>query len=311
MGIMQYGSRKPSSWLAVVLIAAASLGLIAWAVWPKGAATPAWVGEYDVEARPPESIAPGTVIGQTAPAGWSHLVIKSLPRVRPGAEANLPWLGRSRTVRMASWMFTAFVADVRPETHGAETTHRLRAIALGLGTSSQGRDVIITPETAPTYGVELDWITREILTKGYATQRLAIVVVHGPTMAIVDTPVWYRSEGKHQLVRFRYALLVETATGRLESLVWLLDEKGSCGDGMVAILAPDTIDEAELVPDPREFNALGIPSDGAFAVDRLPPSRARALLPTDLRALAVQGKYTAAEARSLEQHLRHMLAQNQ
>jgi hypothetical protein len=210
---------------------------------------------------------------------------------------------------MASWMFTAFVADIRADSRGDKPLHRIRAIALGLGTASGGRDIIITPETAAEHGVELDWITREILTKGYATQRLAMVVAQGPTMAIVDTPVWYRSEGKHQLLRFRYALLADSSTGLLETLVWLLDAAGGCGDGTAAILAPDTMDEAELIPDPREFNALGIPSDGAFAVDRLPPSRARTLLPTDLRALAVQGKYTVAEAGSLEQHLRQMLAQ--
>jgi len=128
-------------------------------------------------------------------------------------------------------------------------------------------------------------------------------------MALVDTPVWYRSNGKNELLRFRYALLADAPTGRLDSLVWLLDATGGCGDGTAVILAPNTIDEAELIPDPKEFNALGIPSDGGFAVDRLPPSRARALLSPDLRALAVQGKYTTAEAGSLEQHLRHMLAQ--
>ena len=209
---------------------------------------------------------------------------------------------------MVSWMFTAFVVDVRAERHGDTTRHRIRAIALGLGTSIGGRDVIITPETAGQHGVELDWITRDILTKGYETQRLARVVVHGPTMAVVDTPVWYRSDGRHRLLRFRYALLVDSFAGTLDTLVWLLDADGTCGDGTAVILATNTIDEAELVPDPREFNALGIPSDAAFAVDRLPSGRARLMLPSDLRPLAAQGKYTPAEADLLEQKLRQLLA---
>jgi hypothetical protein len=295
--------------LAAIIVALGCLSAIAWFVWPKSTPEPPWLVEYDLTARPPDSLAPGTVVGRTAPARWSHLIIKSLPRVRPGQESKLPLIGRSRMVRMATWMFTAFVADVRPESHGSKTLYGIRAIALGLGTRIGDRDVIITPETAGQHGIELDWITRGILSEGYKTQGRSIVVIHGPTIAVVDTPVAYRANGRNRLLRFRYALVVDASTGRLETLVWLLDAEGGCGDGWVAILAPDTIDEAELIPDPNEFSTLGVPSEAAFAVDRLPPSRARALLPPDLRSLAAQGKFTPAEAGSLEQRLRQLLAQ--
>jgi hypothetical protein len=287
--------------------AVAALGLISWAVWPPRTHAPTWAAEYDVAARPPESLAPGTVVGRSAPAGWSHLIIKSLPRVRPGEESKIPLLARSQTVSMARWMFTAFVADVRPEPRGAETRFHLRAVALGLGTATPAGDTIITPETADQYGVELGWVTRTILTKGYETQRLTTVVAHGPTFALVDTPVWYRCGEKHQLIRFRYALLVDAPSGRLDVLVWLHDPQGECADGSAVVLAPDSMDEAELIPDPKEFSALGIPSDKALAVDRLPRYRARLLLPPDLQTLAAQGKYTPAEAGSLEAGLRQLL----
>ena len=55
--------------LTVAMVALGCLGLIAWAVWPKSPTPPSWAIEYDVAARPPESIAPGTVIGRTAPDG--------------------------------------------------------------------------------------------------------------------------------------------------------------------------------------------------------------------------------------------------
>jgi hypothetical protein len=282
----------------------ASLGLIAWLAWPSRTPTPAWVADYDVTAHPPETIPPGTVIDRSAPTGWSHLVIKSLPRVRPEHRGKVLPI----TARMATWMFTAFVADVRPEEHGGQTRYRLRAVALGLGTSSGGRDTVITPETAAAHGVELDWITRTILTKGYETQRLAVVVAHGPTFALVDTPVWFRCGEKNRLIRFRYALLVDAPTGRIDVLVWALDPDGACGEsGTAVVLAPDTIDEAELVPDPAEFTA-GIPSDAAFGVDRLPPHRARVLLPPDLRELAARTKFTPEDARMLEAALRRLVA---
>ena len=132
--------------LSLAMICLALAGVAVWYLWP--ASPPAWADDYDVTARPPETIPPGTVIG-TTPDGWSHLVIKSLPRVRPGDEQKVPPIARSQTIEMTRWMFAAFVADVRPDTRGSETRHHLRAVAvLGLGTSVNGRDVVITPETA-------------------------------------------------------------------------------------------------------------------------------------------------------------------
>jgi hypothetical protein len=309
MRLMGEAMKRLTRRLTAILVALGCLGLIAWFVWPKSTPGPPWMVEYDVTARPPDSLAPGTVVGRTAPARWSHLIIKSLPRVRPGEESKLPLIGRSRMIRMASWMFTAFVADVRPESHGSKRLYGIRAIALGLGTVIGDRDVIITPETAAQHGIELDWITRGILSEGYKTQGRSTVVIHGPTLAVVDTPVAYRADGRNRLLRFRYALLVDASTGRLDTLVWLLDAQGGCGDGWAVVLAPDTIDEAELIPDPDEFSALGIPSEAAFAVDRLPRGRARTLLSPDLRSLVAQGKFTPAEAGSLEQRLRQILVQ--
>jgi hypothetical protein len=286
----------------------AAIAAAAWAVWPSSPPVPDWSGEYDLSARPPEAIPPGTVIGRSAPPGWSHLVIKSLPRVHPEHRSKVPGLTPGLTIRMASWMFTGFLADVTRDE--GTPRHRLRAVALGLGTSVNGRDVVITPETAEQFGADLGWIGREILTKGYETQRKAAMPVQGPTFALLDTPVWFRCDRKNKLVRFRYALLVDAPTGRLDVLVWSLGpDGGGCGELTEAVrLAPDTIDEAELIPDPDDFDSIGRPREAGFAVDKLPPGRVRLLLPPDLRPLAGRTRFAADEARALEARLRQLLA---
>lgn len=287
-------------------VTGAAVGVGVWYLWPAAAPAPVWAADYEVTARPPEALAPGTVVGTGPPEGWSHLVIKSLPRVRPGTESQVPALARSQTVRMTRWMFTAFAADVRPETRGAETRHHLRAIGLGLGTSVGGRDVVVTPETAAAHGVRLDWITRQILTKGYQTQRLAVVVVQSPTFAVLDTPVWFRCGEANRLVRYRYALLVDAPTGRLDVVLWPLDA-GGCFAALPAVrVAPNAVDEAELVPDPKGFDALGIASDATFGVDRLPTPSTPVSLPGDLRPLAEQTRFSPEEARTLEAALRSL-----
>jgi hypothetical protein len=285
-----------------VAAAAILLGLLAWAAWPAKPPAPDWSREYDVSARAPELIPPGTVIGRTAPPGWSHLVIKGLPRVHPRHRAGLPDL----TVRMASWLFTAFVADIQPDGAGH---YRLRAVALGLGTAVDGRDTVVTPETAKQFGVDLTWITRPILAKGYEVQSRAVVAAHGPTLGLVDAPVWFQRDGTNALIRFRYALLVDGPTGRLDVLMWPLDpDRAGAADPPEAFrLDPGTIDEAQLIPDPAQFFA-GIPTEAGFAVDRVPPYRDRLPLPPELRGLAAQTRFTPDEAFALETGLRQLTA---
>lgn len=294
--------------LTFAAIPLALAGAAAWYLWPTPVPAPEWANDYDTTAHPPEDLPPGTVVGDTHTDGWSHLVIKSRPRVRPGEEKNVPAIARSQTVRMSQWMVTSFVADVRPETRGHETRYHLRAVALGLGTNVNGRDVVITPETAKDYGVELEFPKNIILSKGYETQKLAMVVVQGPTFALVDTPVWFRCGDKNRLIRFRYALLVDATTGKLDVLAWVLDPEGRCGDPAAVLLNPNQINEAELVPVADGFNAFGIASDSAFGVDSLPPHRLRLELPPDLRATAARTRYAPDEARALEAALRQLLA---
>ena len=300
--------RKTVRRLLVLLGLALVGGLAAWQFWPKSFVPPAWANDYDVTAQPPETIPPGTVIGTGPPEDWTHLVVKSLPRVRPSEESRIPALWRSRTVRMSRWMFTGFVADVRPETRGGETRYHLNRVALGLGTSVNGRDVVITPETAERHGVELDWITKEILEKGYRTQHLAMVVAHSRAFALADTPVWFRFGERNRLIRFRYALLVDVASGRLDVLVWLLDPEGGATPGEAVLLNPNQINEAELIPDPEGFDRIGVASDSAFGVDSLPPHRARFALPAEVRELAARTKFTPDDAHSLEAALRNLIA---
>jgi hypothetical protein len=234
--------------------------------------------------------------------GWTHLVIKSLPRVRPSERSKVDAL----TVRMTAWLFTAFAADVRPETQGVHTRHTLRRVALGLGTEINGRHTVLDVPTAKAHGVELNWITETILSKAHEAQALATVVVHGPTMGLVDTAVWFRCGAANQLVRFRYALLVDADSGRLDVLLWALAPP-DCRDPAEAVwLNPNQIDPAELIPDKKQFSLVGIPSEAAFGVDRLPPHRAKASLAPDLLPLATRTKFTPDDARALEAGLRRL-----
>lgn len=287
------------------------VGLAVWLLSPS-VTPPAWAGDYDVSAAPPEVIAPGTVVDRGPPAGWSHLVIKSLPRVRESERRNVPSapvIGRDLTVRMAGWMFTAFTADVVREPPNSLAHYRLRAIGLGLGANGAKGDTVVTSKTAREHGVEMNWIKDQVLDTGYKIQGQAVVPVRGPSFALLDTPVIVRCGDRNRMVRYRYALLVDPDTGGLDVLLWVLGgEGGECGDlSRVVRLEPNCIDPAELIPDPKEFDGPR-PSDLSFAVDKLPPYRVEMVLPPELRGPAAQTKFTPDEAHALEAGLRKLTA---
>ena len=146
----------------------------------------------------------------------------------------------------------------------------------------------------------------EILTKGYEVQRKAVLVFSGPTMALLDTPVWFRCGDDNRLVRYRYAMLVDPATGRLDNLLWRLGGEGGGGLDEAILLKPDTLDPAELVVDRKKVSRFGVPGDDAFAVDKMPAGRA-VPLPADVRKLAAQTRFTADEAHALDTRLRKLL----
>lgn len=307
---------------AAALIAAG----VVWAIWPAAPVPPDWSNQYntagtpdpsadspgelldipatyDLVSRPADSLPPGTIVESKPPRGWSHLVIKSLPRIRDDQKANLSALA----VEKASWMFTAFLADVSKETVAGRTRHRFNKLGLGLGASANGRDTILTSETAVKLGAGISLVNGEILDKGYEVQRKAVLVFSGPSMALLDTPVWFRCDGENRLVRYRYALLVDPASGRLDTLLWrIANDDGIGGDLERAVwLKPNTVDIAELVVD-RTKVRLRIPGADAFAVAKMPAGPTVAI-PADLRPLAGQTRFTAEQAHALDTRLRTLL----
>jgi hypothetical protein len=307
-------------------LSVAAAGVV-WATWPEPPPPTDWSNEYntapkqtettstpastfdfpvtyELVSRPADSIPPGTVVDRSAPGGWSHLVIKSLPHIREDQKKDLPGL----VISNASWMFTAFVADVKKETIDGKTRHRFHKAALGLGAKAKGKDTILTPETGRKLGGDMGLFGSEILSKGYEVQRKAVLVFSGPSMGLLDTPVWFRCGEDNRLIRYRYALLVDAGTGRLDVLLWRLGtEGGGCSGLPEAILVkPDTIDPAELVVDRRKVNRFGVPGDDAFAVDKMPAGRAVPIA-AELKTLAAQTRFTADEAHALDTGLRNLL----
>jgi len=306
-------------WMFLTLVAVGfALAGVVWATWRESAAPPEWANEYDMTgdpsspvsadvparydlvSKPADSLDPGTIVEKSAPKGWSHLVIKSLPRIREDQKKGIPDL----TVEKASWMFTAFLANVAKDENGR---YRFDKAGLGLGAKAREMDTILTAETGRKLGGDLGLFGGEILNKGYEVQKKAVLVFSGASMALLDTPVWFRVGDENKLVRYRYAMLVDQLSGRMETILWRLGTDGVGTNFEDAVwLKPDTVDVAELVVDKKKVNRLGIPADDAFAVDKMPGGRPVSI-PADLQKLAAQTRFTAEEAYALDVGLRKLL----
>ncbi len=185
---------------------------------------------FHVKVEPVELLAPGTVIESAPPSGWTHLVIKSRPVISSGAVHKLSPECRG----YGTFMFLATVARVlarkiQPPEPGLpeRTTYALAGVAVGLGTAVHGKDTVLTPECKAEWGEDLDFTQKQaqrlILRGAYLEQRKVQVIARSATFALLDTPALLLRREDHRKVTLRYALLVEPATGQLDTLVWLID----------------------------------------------------------------------------------------
>jgi hypothetical protein len=72
-------------------------------------------------------LTPGTQVERKIPAGWSHLILKSIPRLASGDLNTLPGMASST----ATMFHTVILADVRPVAAAADQRFVLRRIVSG------------------------------------------------------------------------------------------------------------------------------------------------------------------------------------
>ncbi len=261
---------------------------------------------YDVTLRRLEQIPPGTVIDNEAPKGWSNLLIKSYSR--PGA-GDMKQLSAAAD-RLTRLLFTAIVADVKPEKSGGDGKgYKLAKVAVGLGTRIGDKDMVVTPDTQRRLGAGLGLLGRVVLRTAQEKLGDITIVARSATLMIFDSPSLMVVDGKHKPIVLRYAVLVEERTGRLNTLVWALGrEDGKYSDPIGAIqwLPPNLTGDCLLHVDGNEFS-LGQPTEKAFAIMAPPKGQKEIRVGDDLKPLVVRSRFTTATAAELENKLREAI----
>ena len=263
---------------------------------------------YDVSRPPLGQIPPGTVIGEQAPSGWTHLIVKSQPRIR---DQDLSLLD-PRNIELASLFFTALLARVEPVGDADPIRYRQDDAAVGYGTPVDGQDTILTPPSSYKLKAPIGLAGRIVLRACITEMSTCCWAARSDTFGLIDTPATMLRDGKHRTVVLRYALLVDAQRGTLDVVLWRID-RNPAGEylappGEAHWLPPDRHVDCTLAFD-AEQSLLGIPARSAFAIEAIPQGRVQFALPESMAPIAARQQLTAQAAAELESELRRLLAE--
>jgi len=238
---------------------------------------------------------PGVKIENKPPKGWSHLVVKSLPRLTTGDRSSLP-AGSSKT---AALFRNVILANVKP-VDLAEKDFELTQIGLGICVpypQDEDQDIVVSADRLDALGLDLTMVQKVVLDTAEAEMAEGRIIARTPTFALFRSPVTViDNANKHRKVNLHYAFCVERTTGRLRVGVWTMrpESEPQQPPANMVKLASDPIFKCEL--DVRAKRILGtVPYSWSFAMRTLPPGK-ELRVPPALGALMVETTRRPAES---------------
>lgn len=253
----------------------------------------------DVQTRQLERIAPGTVIGEGPPKGWSHLVEFVRPRLGAGDVDAVPAIA----VRYSTMFHLAIVANVAADREtNNELRYRLDRVAIGFAINQNNQNVITTSKHT-----NLGLIGQSVFEENEKCIADFVQVARTRTMLVFDAKAILLRGNEHQYMYIRHAFVV-TPAGNLLTFVWLLGSERN-GTSVLAEdvlqLLPPNLQEDRVISVKREKFTFGIPSQDAFALVRIPqgtPIRHTA----ELKAVGAQKPLTVEGVQRLETELQRV-----
>lgn len=274
------------------------------------AAAPATAAEYSSKGTEPARrptlvvLTPGMKVTgpQSLPPGWSHLIVKSMPRLASGELDSLPSVAQNT----ATLFHATLLADVRPSA-GAGSPFVLSRLGIGLCTPVNGTDTVISSTALKHLRVPLTFVGRKVLAGAEQEMMRGRVKARTPTFVLYSAPSVKKARTGHEAILLRYALLVDPRTGALQTVLWSQprESKVRTAPDRLFLLNPSLVHDAALdVLAERVLNA--VPVNWSFALVSLPPGKP--LTPTPaLRQWCVRDTLAPNEAVALEAELRKLV----
>jgi hypothetical protein len=240
------------------------------------------------------------------PEGWSHVVLKSIPRLASGDRGTLP-AGASKT---ATLFRTAILADVQPVDQD-EKDWVLARIGVGMCVPQQDHDIVVNSDRVDALGIRLSMVERMVLEAAEAELSEGRIIARTPTFALFRSPATLVVNGKHAKIALYYAFCVERTTGQLRVAVWAMlpvSEPQQPPLALVKLRSGTTFDCELDVRAKRLLNT--IPVSWSFAMRSLPPGRTlRVPAPVGALIASTARRPRDADLEQLEESLLAILAE--
>jgi hypothetical protein len=255
---------------------------------------------------------PGLRIEKKPPTGWSHLVLKSIPKLATGELGTLP-AGSKKT---ATLFRSVLLANVKPVDFN-EKDFELTQVGVGIcipDPQDEDQDIVVSADMLNALGLtHLTTVQRMVLDAAEAEMAEGRIIARTATFALFCSPVTILDAGaggRHSKANLYYAFCVNRTTGRLDVAVWTLKPESTLQQAPATMvkLASAVVFPCEL--DVRAKRILGtVPYSWSFAMRDLPPGR-KLRVPPALGKLIVETSRHPAESDpdELERLLRNTLS---
>jgi hypothetical protein len=238
--------------------------------------------------------------GQSAPQGWSHLAIKSIPNLASGDLDTVS----SQAFETARRLRPVIVADIRRAEPEFGSSYYLARVGVGICAPGQDgvSDRVISP--ASVEGTRGAWTAKQriILAAMAYEVSLTHLAAATPTFALVRSPNTFLIGGSHRKVESCQALLVDPHSGKFQVIAWRDDAKSDAGEPAEV---PARLLSTPVFDCPQDVHAsrlLGTPVAWSFALRELPPGT-DLTLPADLAGSLQATVEGSTDSAALEQAL--------
>ena len=251
---------------------------------------------------------PGLLIGDKPPEGWSHLVVKSLPRLASGDKDSLP-KGAAKT---AAYFRTVILANVKP-VDVDEQDFELTQVGIGICVPQKGqnKDIVVTADRQEALGLHLSWVEKMTLDAIEAGMAKGKIIATTPTFALFRSPATVVAAGdEHREVNLNYAFCVDRKTGKLQVGLWTsaLETAQIRAPQTMLRLNSNPIFDCKMDVQTKKVFGVTVPGTWSFAMSVLPAGK-RVAVPKDLGEIIVKTsrKPNEADAGELEDGLEQLL----
>ncbi len=219
---------------------------------------------------------PGVLITDKPPTGWTHIVVKSIPKLASGDRSTLP-AGSSKT---ATLFRTVILADVKP-VDVDERDFELVRIGVGMCVpKDEDHDMVVAADRLDALGLHLTTVQRWVLDAAEAEMAEGRIIASTPTFALFRSPAIMVAANEHRRVNLCYGFCVERTTGKLQVAAWTMapENKPQKPPSALVRLAATPVYDCQI--DVRAKRILGtVPYSWSFALRSLPPGRSLRVAP--------------------------------